>query len=126
MLIVLFLCVIFVVFNKLWHFVYQGADYNFANFLRPVNIAYLFTGYTGLRLFQPLFLHGIFSNIILFFHYSMFLYSLIERLLTYHVIYPLKVYNSMVFFLLHSQLCATMTTVNFRTFSTPQKETRTV
>ena len=39
----------------------------------------------------------------------------------YHIIHPFKVYNSLV--LVYSQPRSTITTINFRAFSLPQKET---
>ena len=39
----------------------------------------------------------------------------------YNVIDLYKVYNSMI--LTHSQSCGTITIINFRTFSSPKKET---
>ena len=46
--------------------------------------------------------------------------SFVEIQFTYHAVHPFKVYNSVI--LVYSQNCATITTVNFRTFSSPQKE----
>lgn len=40
---------------------------------------------------------------------------------TYHTMLPLKVYSSMGFFLVYSQIHATITIVSFRTFSSPQR-----
>lgn len=47
--------------------------------------------------------------------------SFIETQFTYHEIYQLMVYNSMIFSI--SQSCASITTIDFRTFLLLQKET---
>lgn len=47
--------------------------------------------------------------------------SFTEMSFTHYTIYPLK--QAIQWFLVHSQTCAAITRVNFRPFSSPQKET---
>ena len=49
--------------------------------------------------------------------------SFIEVQFTYHTIHPFKVYNSVVFSIFTKLYSHYITTINFRTFSSPQKET---
>ena len=52
---------------------------------------------------------------------SLSLLTALLKQFIYHTIHPFKVYNS-VLFLVYSQICATITTIRFRTFHHPKKE----